>query len=35
MAATYKYLPPNPHGENIFLHLTIEYENILLPQDLK
>jgi hypothetical protein len=35
MAAAYKSLPPNPHGEKLFLHLTVQDVNIILPQDLK
>ena len=35
VAATYKSLPPNPHGEKLFLHLTVQDANLLLPQDLK
>jgi hypothetical protein len=33
--AAYKSLPPNPHGEKMFLHLIVQDENIMLPQDLK
>ena len=32
---TYKSIPPNPHGERPFLHLTIQDANILLALDLK
>jgi hypothetical protein len=35
VAAAYKSLPPNPHGEKLFLHLTVQDANLLLPQDLK
>jgi hypothetical protein len=35
MVAAYKSLPPNPHGEKLFLHITVQDVNILLPYDLK
>jgi hypothetical protein len=35
VVAAYKYLLPNPHGENMILHLIIQDANILLAQELK
>jgi hypothetical protein len=35
LAAAYKSLPPNPHGEKMLLHLTVQDVNLLLPKDLK
>ena len=35
VAAAYKSLPPNPHGERPFLHLTVQDANLLPPLELK